>query len=141
MVNSICFLWNKEAKLPNEGRYDFYSNKLKWLNNQVKSIVCLYLNNEIYSTKYQRSLIRKYTRYVPSHLVPHNRVGLHAIQQGMLLLTYPIRMHYFVGVHHTINATLSRIISKIKLFFSRIFINSLSRSSSCLASAKFTPRP
>ena len=41
----------------------------------------MYLNNEIYSTKLQRSAIRKYDRYHMSQHTPHNRVGLHKIQQ------------------------------------------------------------
>jgi hypothetical protein len=33
------------------------------------------------STKLQRSIIRKYNRYHMSQHTPHNRVGLHKIQQ------------------------------------------------------------
>ncbi len=42
----------------------------------------MYLNNEIYSTKLQRSVIRKYSRYHMSPHTPHNRVGLHKIQHA-----------------------------------------------------------
>ena len=42
----------------------------------------MYLNNEIYSTKLQRSVIRKYDRYQHT---PHNRVGLHKIQHEHIL--------------------------------------------------------
>jgi hypothetical protein len=42
----------------------------------------MYLNNEIYSTKLQRSVIRKYSRYHMSQHTPHNRVGLHKIQHA-----------------------------------------------------------
>ena len=45
----------------------------------------MYLNNEIYSTKLQRSVIRKYDRYYMSQHTPHNRVGLHKIQQITLV--------------------------------------------------------
>jgi hypothetical protein len=44
----------------------------------------MYLNNEIYSTKLQRSVIQKYNRYHMSQHTPHNRVGLHKIQQSSI---------------------------------------------------------
>ena len=57
----------------------------------------MYLNNEIQSTKLQRSVIRKYNRYHMSQHTPHNRVGLHKIQQdgfakGEFILGY-VNMH------------------------------------------------
>jgi hypothetical protein len=38
----------------------------------------MYLNN-LFSTKLQRSVNQKYSRY---HMTPHNRVGLHKIQHA-----------------------------------------------------------
>ena len=50
----------------------------------------MYLNNEIYSTKLQRSVIRKYDRYHMSQHTPHNRVGLHKIQQNYLQRSFGV---------------------------------------------------
>ena len=53
----------------------------------------MYLNNEIYSTKLQRSVIQKYDRYHMNQHTPHNRVGLHKIQQIVFeILSYQIRV-------------------------------------------------
>jgi len=51
------------------------------LLSEVRKLNCMYLNNEIYSTKLQRSEIQKYSRYHMSQHTPHNRVGLHKIQE------------------------------------------------------------
>jgi hypothetical protein len=48
----------------------------------------MYLNNEIYSTKLQRYVIRKYDHYDMSQHTPHNRVGLHKIQHSKVILIH-----------------------------------------------------
>ena len=77
----------------------------------------MYLNNEIYSTKLQRSVIRKYDRYHMSQHTPHNRVGLHKIQQwccdqgkylaknndrfGKSIFLEQNRSHFYTDIHRS----------------------------------------